>query len=346
MMSTPTQPWLGSPKKETLLILAPMLVPVGLVFAFQDYFTTHEVTDWWWVVLVLCIDVSHVYSTLFRLYWDRDTFRQYRSLLVIIPAVAYAVGVLIHQYDSHLFWRLLAYVAAYHFVRQQYGFMRLYARQERQPVGRWIDAFAIYNATLFPLLYWHIHYTNQLSWFVARDFVALPWAQLDPWLYSIYMLILIAYVGKELYILMRDRFFNLPKNLLVLGTYASWYVGIVWFQGDLIFTLLNVVAHGIPYMGLIWLHGEKKTPHAFNFSWRGVLIFAGVLLMLAYAEESLWDIFVWQDHPHVFPIPAPAPLPALVLSLLVPLLVLPQVTHYVLDGFIWRFSKDRQARLG
>ena len=129
----------------------------------------------------------------------------------------------------------------------------------------------------------------------------------------------------------------------MIGTYASWYVGIVLFQGDLIFTLLNVVAHGVPYMGLIWIYGEKKAATGFSFSWKGVGIFAGVLLLLAYLEESIWDTFIWRDHPDVFPWSAffeslsNSPW----LSVLVPFLVLPQVTHYVLDGFIWRFSKDR-----
>jgi hypothetical protein len=68
---------------------------------------------------------------------------------------------------------------------------------------------------------------------------------------------------------------------------------------------------------------------------------------LAYTEEFFWDVFVWKDHPSIFPFLLDAnPISNnLLLSLLVPLLVLPQVTHYVLDGFIWRFSKDARARL-
>src|SRR5204862_2457613 len=119
-----------------------------------------EVSTLWWVALVLCIDVSHVYSTLFRLYWDRQTFYSYRHLLIIIPIAAFIVALSVHLYDQMIFWRLLAYVAVYHFVRQQYGFMRLYSRKE--PRNKWlriVDAIAIYNATVYPLVYWHIHGT-------------------------------------------------------------------------------------------------------------------------------------------------------------------------------------------
>ncbi|HTH55432.1 MAG TPA: hypothetical protein VL728_05260 [Cyclobacteriaceae bacterium] len=141
---------------------------------------------------------------------------------------------------------------------------------------------------------------------------------------------------------------NVPKNGVMLGTYLSWYAGIVLFHGDLVFTLMNVVAHGIPYMGLVWLYGTKKDSSGFSFGWSGVAIFVSTLLLFAYFEESLWDILVWKDHPTIFPFFTLAhPLTnSWILSFVVPLLVLPQLTHYVLDGFIWRFSKDGNARIG
>jgi hypothetical protein len=341
-------PWLADPTKESWLILAPSIVPVIVVILFKDYFLSGEVSSLWWVILVLCIDVSHVYSTLFRMYWDRQTFQQYKKLLIVIPMAAFLAGLALHLYSSMLFWRVLAYVAAYHFVRQQYGFMRLYSRKEEKTKAiRIIDSIAIYCATLYPLLYWHLHYTQQLSWFIKGDFIPIRVAGIDGILTTLYLLTIVAYVVKEIIVVRKSKQFNVPKNLIVVGTYASWYVGIVMFQGDLIFTLLNVVAHGIPYMGLIWIYGETKAATRFSFTWKGAAIFLGVLVVLAYFEESIWDAFVWQDHPDVFPWTAfvdsisNAPW----LSILVPLLVLPQVTHYVLDGFIWRFSKDSSARI-
>lgn len=341
-------PWLANPAKESWLILAPSILPVLIVFVFRDYFVTHHVSSLWWIMLVLCIDVGHVYSTLFRMYWDRPTFEQYKRLLVVIPVAALMVGTVLHTYDSMLFWRILAYVAVFHFVRQQYGFMRLYSRKEqRSTFQKWIDNAAIYSATLYPIAYWHLHLTDDLSWFIQGDFIPVRFSGIDPWLTGLYLTLLITYIIKEIISGTRHRYFNVPKNMIVLGTYASWYVGIVMFQGDLIFTLLNVVAHGIPYMGLIWIHGEKKAFRRFSFSWKGVVIFMTILVGLAYLEESIWDVFVWHDHPDVFPWSAFFDSAAMSpwLSVLVPLLVLPQVTHYVLDGFIWRFSKDTSARV-
>src|SRR5687768_16943831 len=131
----------------------------------------------------------------------------------------------------------------------------------------------------------------------------------------------------------------------MLGTYASWYVGIVAFQADLIFTLLNVVAHGIPYMALIWIYGERTTHSDFSFNVKGLGIFVVTLLLLAYVEELFWDILVWNDHPEIFPVAFGVLDHPISLSLVVSILVLPQITHYIIDGFIWKVSKHVRVKM-
>ncbi len=349
-MTSKIKHWLTHPGKETTLILLPLFVPVVIVFCFRGYFETQtELTAGWWLLLVVMIDVGHVYSTVFRFYWEKETWQKYKSLLLLIPASALVVGFALHFYDSFLFWRVLAYTALYHFIRQQYGFVRLYARHQPQnKTQSLIDAVAIYAATIYPVLYWHLNLTHSLSWFVPNDFMALNLGNADHWLLLLYVSIIIIYSLKEAHLAYQCLSFNIPKNFIVIGTFVSWYAGIVFFRGDLTFTFLNVVAHGIPYMGLVWLYGEKKSSRTFSFGLYGIIIFVAVVVSLSYFEESLWDIMVWKDHPDLFPFlihlnPIREPW---LLSLIVAVLVLPQVTHYVLDGFIWRFSKDKTARIG
>jgi hypothetical protein len=115
--------------------------------------------------------------------------------------------------------------------------------------------------------------------------------------------------------------------------------------------MLNVLSHGIPYMALVWF-GLRKAASA-NTSgfaiaeksqlrlagrWYGVVVFLGSLVLLAYLEEGLWDGLVWQDHRSLFGFFRRLPhiTNEWVLAIIVPLLSLPQSTHYVLDGFIWR----------
>ena len=110
------------------------------------------------------------------------------------------------------------------------------------------------------------------------------------------------------------------------------------------FTMLNVVAHGIPYMALIWLLKEKEGGEKGNHSvsvaryLRSATIFIVVIVLFSYLEEGLWDGLVWREHTSVFPLFSLLPhlTSKEILSVLVPLLSLPQSTHYVLDGFIWK----------
>ena len=70
--------------------------------------------------------------------------------------------------------------------------------------------------------------------------------------------------------------------------------------------------------------------------WRHVptlATFLGVLWLLAYAEEMIWDRAVWHDHGWLF---GNAWDVGDLKIVLVPLLALPQLTHYILDGFIWK----------
>jgi len=158
-----------------------------------------------------------------------------------------------------------------------------------------------------------------------------------------YLVVLAAYVAKEFRHWQRRRRFNIPKNLLLLGTASSWYVGIVLLNGDLAFTLTNVIAHGIPYTALVWSYGKKSRRTGMSwFSGFALPAFILVLVGFAYLEEGLWHALVWGDKGELFPLfRLPLLNDASWLALLVPLLALPQATHYVLDGFLWRLRQGK-----
>jgi len=70
---------------------------------------------------------------------------------------------------------------------------------------------------------------------------------------------------------------------------------------------------------------------------RSLALYLPALWLVAYAEELLWDRAVWHDRSWLFGEPWDIGAARLVV---VPLLALPQLTHYVLDGFIWRRRKN------
>jgi hypothetical protein len=353
MKSSFKQPWLYQPLTEIVFILLPPLLCLLAIILFPTVFTSGKpVDEQWWIILVLLIDVAHVYSTLYHTYFNPAHLKGRRFLLWLIPLIAFISVYFVYQYNPMLFWRLLAYTALYHFIRQQYGFLRLYNRRENN-YPKWhrlIDNAAIYAATLYPMLYWHLT-DRSFNWFIPNDF--LHWQQ--PWIKSaalvIYLLILCIYLVKECMIGLQKRVVNIPKNMIMLGTVLSWYLGIVYFNGDLTFTLFNVVSHGIPYMALIWIMGRKQqqeAPQSMNNMLQklyrsplGWMCFLGTLFLLAYIEEGLWDISLWQEHTRTFHLfhELFGTVQTYTAGLWIPLLTVPQLTHYILDGFIWKVRK-------
>jgi hypothetical protein len=336
-------PWLYRKGLDVPFILLPPFFITLWVLALPGFFHAGPMPPWFWLLFVVGIDVAHVYSTLYRTYLDRRALGRRRLLFVLVPPLAWLGGMLLYSAGAMVFWRVLAYLAVFHFVRQQYGFYRLYARAEHStPWGRRLEAATIYMTTLYPLLYWHSHLPRPFSWFMEGDFVVLPlWVGLlAGW---VYLGLLLLY-GLRLVRRMRQGIpLNVPRELVLLGTALSWYVGIVWAQGDMAFTAINVVSHGIPYMALIWAYGRRQgqghqQPPAYWFRYRALPVFLLLLLLLAYAEEVLWDGLVWRDHPGLFSWIGTLPqlTNPVLLGLLVPLLAVPQATHYLLDGFIWR----------
>lgn len=331
--------WLFSPVKDFIGILLPAFIAVIAVFFLPVVYTSSDKESLvGWVVLVLLVDVAHVYSTLYKTYFVQERLARHKVLYTLIPVGCYLLGVLLYAIDGMLFWRVLAYTAVFHFIRQQYGFVRLYTRYDAR--GNWwskLDAIAIYNATVFPILYWHLSPGRNFNWFIKDDLQAIDMPLLRQVLFCVYVSILLVYIIKEIYYIAKTKIINVPKNLVMLSTYASWYLGIIYFNGDLAFTLLNVVAHGVPYMALV---GYEYTANVKRNSkrWKQLFYFVGLIVVLAFIEEGLWDGFVWREHHQLFAwfYALPNVQSSLAMIFLVPLLSLPQSTHYVLDGFIWR----------
>ena len=346
--------WIKSSRYDLAFILFPPFACLLVIYFFPNLFLNEKnESELLWFLLIVCIDVGHVYSTIYRTYMDKETIQKNRMLFFLSPLLLYLTGVMLHSIHPIFFWRAMAYLAVFHFIRQQYGFMRLYSRNEKQnQLFRKIDALTIYTATLYPILYWHIQGKQNFNWFIENDFLYLNKPQLTPYFFSIYFSILLIYLAKEIFLVFTEKKFNLPKNLLMFGTIVSWYMGIVYFKGDLTFTLLNVVSHGIPYYALVWAYGnnqQKKITAKENwmklfFKPKNIFLFVGFLIILAYLEEMLWDGLIWKEHISVFPLSTFLPdltgLKSLA-SLVIPLLALPQLLHYFIDGFIWKMKMDK-----
>lgn len=320
---------------------------------------------WAWLVFVLGIDVSHVYSTLFRTYLDREELARHRVRYVALPLIAYALGVALYSLGALWFWRVLAYVAVFHFIRQQVGWVALYrARagatrrqslrdpqqvERRQSLDKLIDEVAVYASTLYPIVHWHAHLSEtRFTWFVQGDFVDFSHAAslLLPAARWLWVAALVGFALRQLWLVRSDGFVQLGKCVVVATTALTWYVGIVATNSDAEFTVTNVVVHGVPYMAFLYFYAQARRREApeqpgSQLLVGGLLAFAGSLLLFAFVEELMWDRLVWKDNAWLFGA-SEVELGRWALCFLVPLLSLPQFTHYLLDGVLWRRRDTRE----
>lgn len=341
MSSSARYPWLFSATTDLSVFLGSALLSFALLAVGGSLGILHsDSPEWIWVPAVLLIDVAHVWSTIFRVYLDTEE-RQRRALLYWgLPVLAYVGGVLVYSLGALWFWRAAAYLAVYHFVRQQYGWVALYRRRgnETGELDRILDKVTIYAVTVYPLIYWHAHLPQRYWWFVPQDFAAA----LPMWVATvaapIYWLIVAAYLARSVQRYTTLGMRNPGKDIVVVTTALCWYLGIVTFNSDYAFTVTNVIIHGVPYFALVYYYGRKRAlaghGGGIRILLRGPLVFLALLVFLAYGEELFWDRLIWHDRPWLFG--AGWSWGRGAESFLVPLLALPQITHYLLDGFIWR----------
>ncbi len=369
MQGNATNRWLFGRRTDLLVLFAPVWAIWLVCWLLPGATLQHEVPIWVWVVFVLGIDVSHVWSTIFRTYGDKEEFGRHRRLLVAAPLLCFVALFALAQFTELWYWRILAYLALFHFIKQQYGFLALYAaRFGWRPKVQWLkDKWVVYLATLYPVVYWHLNSNLNFNWFVAGDFFSLPslmgltveqWQQVSgPWFVVanvLYWCVIAAWGAETVW---RHRRSHQPppigKLLWVGSTAMNWYMGIVWFNSDLVFTLTNVVAHGLPYMALVFHYVEGKKAKATG--WQPYRKVAGhvawmvtAVLLLAFGEELLWDVLLNHEKQAFFGQLISYPAQALAnpwwQALVLALLSLPQVTHYVLDGFIWRVKSNPHVK--
>lgn len=333
------QRWIVSPAYDLVWFIAPGVVPALVALSLPPEL---DLGLWGWLVLVVGVDVAHTWATLYRAWLDPITRRERPGLLWGAPLAALGATSLLHAAAPAWFWTGMAYLAVFHFVRQQQGFAALYrARAGVSPrdLGSRVEHWTVAMSCLFPVLWWHASLPRRFAWFTETDFVPLP-----PWVIPpaavITAALFVAWVAT------RIRGPAAPgRDLWVVSTGLTWLAGIVLTNGDAAFTLSNVLAHGIPYFALVHHVGRRQWAEGAGalsprwFAPAGLAAFLALPVGLALFEELIWDGLVWREH--FF---APTERTEWLVSLAVPVLAAPQVTHYLLDGFLWKMPPGAPLR--
>ncbi len=346
--SSPAQ-WLVSARFDLTFFLLPAVVALALVVLQPWLAPVGDMPLGWWLICIVFVDVAHVWSTLYRTYLDRPMFSAQRRLLIGAPLLVYAALVALAHTGAANFWRIMAYLALFHFIRQQYGWTVLSGRRDTG-LSHWdrrLHIAAVYAATIYPVLWWHANLPRDFVWFVPGDFVT-GWVTPSTVMVLLppYCLVLVAFCVRQVQLRVRDGYFRWAKILIVGTTAVCWGVGMVVTNSDWAFSVTNVLIHGVPYVAFVYwttkrgAGGNESTVASWFVAPGRMVFFVGLLLLIGYGEEWLWDRSLWHDKGALFWGPEWILSDATV-RWWMPLLALPQVTHYVLDGFIWRRTYQR-----
>lgn len=333
-------PWLHSPVADLGVFGGSALASI-VVLACGRWLgiDNGDSPEWAWIAGVLLVDVAHVYATAFKTYFVPGELARRPWLYSLAPALTFAVGWALYSESALLFWRTLAYLAVFHFVRQQMGWVSLYRARagETDRLGRFIDLTAVALATIYPLAYWHAHLPRRFWWFLPDDFAPAP-AWLDDVVLPFYVAALSAYTVRSLTSGIVHGRWNIGKDVVVATTSLCWHLGIVAWNSDFAFTVTNVLIHGVPYMAFVYWTRDVEPRSRIDASTRvrRAFLFLATLWALAFSEELLWDRGLWHERGWLFGWLLPEWTFEDQPAWLAPLLATPQAVHYVLDGFIWR----------
>ena len=101
------QPWIASRGIDLGFIIGPAFAVTASVVLLRDQLSAVDGTPpWLWLLLVVGVDVSHVYSTLFRTYLDREELKKRQMLYTLAPLLAWVGGALLYSIDAIVFWRV------------------------------------------------------------------------------------------------------------------------------------------------------------------------------------------------------------------------------------------------
>lgn len=347
--------WIISPLFDFIFFLSLPFFIILFVLVYPINIDSDIFSPYVWIFAVVGVDVSHVYSTLFRTYWDKEVWKQHKAFLLFLPFLLWLIGIFVYSIHALFFWRLLAYIAVYHFIKQQIGFLKIYQRSDdRSSILVQSEILVVYIITITSMVYWHVTPDRAFQWFVQDDFLLFNIPILSTLCFWIPLILFFVYLISVIYEFLKTKRINYPTLLLIIGTGISWYLGIVVFNSDVVFTLLNVLPHGIPYIALIAVVLYRKQKKGVVYNWVRLLfkyswapLFIIILVFFAYVEEWIWDAFVWNEHSIVFPsvsFKAPSFFKSEKFYVwIIPLLSLPQFTHYILDGYIWKNHKDEYS---
>eukprot|EP01043_Picozoa_sp_COSAG02_P030658 COSAG02_NODE_1970_length_10224_cov_104.344691_4_plen_273_part_00 len=212
--------WVWSPRVDVMTFVA----PVCAAFAWLPtvlFIRSDEVPLWCFLPLVVLGDIMHIWATLLRTYLDTGARDKRGRLFFLSPPALLLFGFCLHAWSEVLHASFVSYVAIYHFVSQNYGFLAIYKARVGERFNMFdyrLDYWTLMMAALGPVLIWHATPTRRFSWFgFGEEFLIRLPESYQPLLYVMYISMALGWLGRQCYVA-RTR--SSPLNggkLMIMG---------------------------------------------------------------------------------------------------------------------------------
>jgi len=363
-LKRPAQNWVLDPVQDTVFIIAaPLLVLAIALLAFR-FLPAASATS---LILVthVVLTVAHHLPTFIRIYGDVELFKRHRWSFLLAPVIPLVFSAAVLAYINYrnlpieyflYLYIMLALWDPWHFLRQHYGFMRVYDRGNEAPkslasrmdltlCSAWFVYIMLASGAWLAGTLQDMYSTANIPAILAIAPGVIAWATQA--MRDVTLLATIAYAAYIAWCWHRGYFISFAKIALIVATFSVMYLMYTpneWMQTlapewtfKVGFAALGIV-HMTQYLAIVWrynrrigqLPGRARAGIFARLHARGGWIVAlfYVLVCLAYGEI----ITTVHDNRSL-------------MSVLLAVGFTSTLMHYYFDGFIWKL-RQRQNREG
>lgn len=322
--------YIVSPRFDWIFFIASPFLAIGVVLGAVQILPPWTVKQYVLVYMAL----GHHVPTFLRAYGDPDEFRRNRFRLIAIPLLVVPVLAVAYWIDARIVMLIFVW-DQFHFVRQNYGMMRIYDAKagtaNATPINldQWL-CFAAFVAIVSHSDFYTHTYAETLfdlglsvpSWIgtvVGDGSLALT------------VVVGAAYVGLLVARLARGHPVALPKLAIFATTYGCWYYAYVTLSDPFLSYPISSFFHCLQYDAFAWSYNHHKAGTAptseegavFRYLYESRHIWMYVLGIFGYGGLSMLGQGLY---------------PIIVLN------ASTGVLHYYFDGFIWKVRRAEFRR--
>lgn len=312
--------WAVGPWYDSLFFSGSVVVSLAFLFCYlwaKKFFNLGEAQAivLFGTIFYMVFDYPHIFQTFSRIYYDKEEFKKRKLAYVGGPLVCIAMGYIVYFYAYFDFFVLgFGLLGSFHIMRQNIGFLKMYKNlgKDYHRFDNLLDIKGYYFMFGFlTFLYFNLpikgyHYVIQAGWILCAVF-------------------LITYLIRQAYLFIKGRA-NIPKVSVYLSTLTLHFILVMYFGvNPLILTAVETIYHDIQYQG--WMMHYQRT---FFPTVKNVV---GKWLIASFAYGAIagffqYEYLIWGGS---------------YILLTTPFIML-VLYHYIIEGFIWKFSKDQRLK--